>query len=75
MLTDECLFFLSHIRELDVRAMHEAAALFVGTHDFSSFRAVSNDMSFKSPVKTLEVACIQPGSSFAHKYFHRFDYI
>ncbi|XP_008276819.1 tRNA pseudouridine synthase-like 1 [Stegastes partitus] len=51
--------------ELDVEAMREAAAMLVGTHDFSTFRAVNSDMPFKSPVKTLDVVDIQPGSSFA----------
>ncbi|XP_026204475.1 tRNA pseudouridine synthase-like 1 [Anabas testudineus] len=57
--------------ELDVGAMREAAALLVGTHDFSSFRAVSSDMASKNPVKTLDAVNIQPGSSFAHAHFHR----
>lgn len=57
--------------ELDVKAMREAAALLVGTHDFSSFRAVNSDMPFKNPVKTMDVVAIQPGSSFAHAHFHR----
>lgn len=57
--------------ELDVRAMSEAAALLVGTRDFSSFRAVNSDMPFKSPVKTLDVASIQPGCSFTQAHFHR----
>ncbi|MEQ2194570.1 hypothetical protein XENOCAPTIV_000064, partial [Xenoophorus captivus] len=57
--------------ELDIDAMREAAALLVGTHDFSSFRAVNSDMPFKSPVKTMDVVAIQPGSSFAHSHFHR----
>lgn len=51
--------------------MHEAAALMVGTHDFSSFRAVNSEMSFKNPVKTMDVVSIQPGSAFAHSHFHR----
>ncbi|XP_007575028.1 PREDICTED: tRNA pseudouridine synthase-like 1 isoform X3 [Poecilia mexicana] len=59
------------IRELDIDAMHEAAALLVGTHDFSSFRAVNSDLPFKNPVKTVDVVTIQPGSSFAHSHFHR----
>uniref|UniRef100_A0A3B4Z3L6 tRNA pseudouridine synthase n=1 Tax=Stegastes partitus TaxID=144197 RepID=A0A3B4Z3L6_9TELE len=56
--------------ELDVEAMREAAAMLVGTHDFSTFRAVNSDMPFKSPVKTLDVVDIQPGSSFAGAHFH-----
>ncbi|XP_075951808.1 tRNA pseudouridine synthase-like 1 isoform X1 [Anarhichas minor] len=58
-------------RTLDVEAMREAAALLVGTQDFSSFRAVNSDIHFKSPVKTLNVASVQPGSSFVHAHFHR----
>ncbi|XP_060898047.1 tRNA pseudouridine synthase-like 1 [Labrus mixtus] len=57
--------------ELDVGAMCEAAALLVGVHDFSSFRAVNSDLPFKNPVKTLDVASIQPGSSFTQAHFHR----
>uniref|UniRef100_A0A3P8V4G7 tRNA pseudouridine synthase n=1 Tax=Cynoglossus semilaevis TaxID=244447 RepID=A0A3P8V4G7_CYNSE len=57
--------------ELDIGAMHEAAALLVGTHDFSTFRAVSSDLPFKNPVKTLEVADIRPGASFCLSHFHR----
>uniref|UniRef100_A0A3P8S608 tRNA pseudouridine synthase n=1 Tax=Amphiprion percula TaxID=161767 RepID=A0A3P8S608_AMPPE len=57
--------------ELDVEAMREAAAMLIGTHDFSSFRAISTDTPFKSPVKTLDVVDIQPGSSFASAHFHR----
>nr|XP_020448625.1 tRNA pseudouridine synthase-like 1 [Monopterus albus] len=57
--------------ELDVGAMRKAATLLVGTHDFSSFRAVNSDITFKNPMKTLDVAAIQPGSSFVHANFHR----
>ncbi|XP_026162406.1 tRNA pseudouridine synthase-like 1 isoform X1 [Mastacembelus armatus] len=57
--------------KLDVGAMHKAAALLIGTHDFSSFRAISSDLPFKNPVKTLDVVDIQPGSSFAQAHFHR----
>ncbi|XP_051932498.1 tRNA pseudouridine synthase-like 1 isoform X3 [Hippocampus zosterae] len=59
------------IRELDVEAMREAAAMLVGTHDFSSFRAVNSDMPFRNPVKTLDVASIQPGRAFVCEHFHR----
>lgn len=38
-------------RPLDARAMREAAAFFLGEHDFTSFRASS--CQAKSPVKTL----------------------
>ncbi|XP_061584613.1 tRNA pseudouridine synthase-like 1 [Cololabis saira] len=57
--------------ELDVEAMREAAALLVGTHDFSSFRAVNSDILFKNPVKKLDVLSIQRGSSFGQAHFHR----
>ncbi|MEQ2236114.1 hypothetical protein ILYODFUR_009126, partial [Ilyodon furcidens] len=70
-LTDENLCWSLRNTELDIDAMREAAALLVGTHDFSSFRAVNSDMPFKSPVKTMDVVAIQPGSSFAHSHFHR----
>lgn len=65
------LWFSLLLSELDVGAMSEAAALLVGTRDFSSFRAVNSDMPFKSPVKTLDVASIQPGCSFTQAHFHR----
>lgn len=51
--------------------MQEAIALLVGTQDFSTFRAVNNDMPFVNPVKTLTVASIQPGGSFAQAHYHR----
>lgn len=70
-LTDCELCWNLHNTELDVEAMREAAATLVGTHDFSSFRAINSDMLFKSPVKTLDVVDIQPGSSFAGAHFHR----
>uniref|UniRef100_A0A3Q2YUB1 tRNA pseudouridine synthase n=1 Tax=Hippocampus comes TaxID=109280 RepID=A0A3Q2YUB1_HIPCM len=54
-----------------VCAMREAAAMLVGTHDFSSFRAVNSDMPFRNPVKTLDVASIQPGRAFVCEHFHR----
>ncbi|XP_054472815.1 tRNA pseudouridine synthase-like 1 [Anoplopoma fimbria] len=70
-LTERDLCWNLRNKELDVGAMREAAALLVGTQDFSSFRAVSSDMHFKSPVKTLDVASVQPGSSFVQAHFHR----
>ncbi|XP_037107431.1 tRNA pseudouridine synthase-like 1 [Syngnathus acus] len=57
--------------ELDMEAMSEAATMLMGTHDFGSFRAVNSDMPFKNPVKTLDVASIQPGRAFACEHFHR----
>ncbi|XP_071750585.1 tRNA pseudouridine synthase-like 1 [Centroberyx gerrardi] len=70
-LTDCSLCWSLRNTELDVGAMRQAAGLLVGTHDFSSFRAFSSDMPFKNPVKTLDVARIEPGSAFAHTHFHR----
>jgi tRNA pseudouridine38-40 synthase len=43
-------------RELDVEAMREAAAVLLGEHDFSAFRAA--ECQAKSPVKTLHRADI-----------------
>nr|XP_057911882.1 tRNA pseudouridine synthase-like 1 isoform X2 [Doryrhamphus excisus] len=62
---------MEQIRELDVGAMSEAAATFVGTHDFSSFRAINSDVAFKSPVKTLDVVGIEPRKAFICEHFHR----
>ncbi|XP_053172114.1 tRNA pseudouridine synthase-like 1 [Scomber japonicus] len=70
-LTDHDLCWSLHNTELDVEAMHKAAAMFVGTHDFSSFRAINSDMAFKSPVKTMDVVSVKPGSSFAKAHFYR----
>ncbi|KAM6927954.1 tRNA pseudouridine synthase-like 1 [Xenentodon cancila] len=70
-LTDHNLCWSLPNVELDVEAMREAAALLVGTHDFSSFRAVNSDILFKNPVKKLDVLSIERGSSFAQAYFHR----
>ncbi|XP_004069217.1 tRNA pseudouridine synthase-like 1 [Oryzias latipes] len=70
-LTESNLCWDIQDTELDVEAMREAAAVLIGTHDFSSFRAVNSDMTFKNPVKTLDVASIQLGNSFASTYFHR----
>ncbi|KAI3370274.1 hypothetical protein L3Q82_025052, partial [Scortum barcoo] len=70
-LTDCDLCWNLHNTELDMGAMREATALLVGTHDFSSFRAINSDLPFKNPVKTLDVVCIQPGNSFVQAHFHR----
>ncbi|XP_045561540.1 tRNA pseudouridine synthase-like 1 isoform X2 [Salmo salar] len=59
------------ISDLDVGAMRDAAALLVGTHNFSSFRALNSETPFKDPVKTLEMASLELGDAFAHKHFHR----
>lgn len=57
--------------EIDVDSMREATAMLVGTHDFSSFRAINSDLPFKNPVKTMDQISIQPGSSFTRNHFHR----
>lgn len=57
--------------ELDVDSMREAAAMLVGTHDFSSFRAINSDLPFKNPVKTMDLISIQPSTSFTCSHFHR----
>lgn len=44
-------------RPLDAAAMHEAAQVLVGRHDFSSFRA--SLCQAKSPVKTLDVLSVR----------------
>ncbi|MDE2578655.1 MAG: tRNA pseudouridine(38-40) synthase TruA [Hyphomicrobiales bacterium] len=45
--------FVWHVaRELDVAAMHEAAQILVGRHDFTTFRAA--ECQANSPVRTLE---------------------
>ncbi|XP_058487928.1 tRNA pseudouridine synthase-like 1 [Solea solea] len=70
-LTDHKLCWSLRNTELDMGAMRAAASLLVGTHNFSSFRVANSEMPFKNPVKTLEVADIQPGCSFFHAHFHR----
>ncbi|MEQ9608314.1 MAG: tRNA pseudouridine(38-40) synthase TruA [Kiloniellaceae bacterium] len=47
---------------LDAAAMHAAAQLLVGHHDFTSFRA--SECQAKSPVKTLDVLSVQRGGEF-----------
>lgn len=69
-LPDPLCWYL-HTMELDLDAMREAAALLVGTHDFSTFRAVNSDLPFRSPVKKLDAVAIQPGRSFVQSHFHR----
>ncbi len=47
-----------HVRHpLDVRAMHDAAQVFVGTHDFTTFRAVA--CQSKSPIKTIDELSVE----------------
>ncbi|MBB5723151.1 tRNA pseudouridine38-40 synthase [Loktanella ponticola] len=45
-------------QELDLEAMHAAAALLLGTHDFTTFR--STMCQAKSPVKTLDRLDVTP---------------
>jgi len=46
-----------HVRKaLDARAMHEAAQVLIGLHDFTTFRDVN--CQSKSPVKTLDEASV-----------------
>ncbi|XP_073731993.1 uncharacterized protein [Misgurnus anguillicaudatus] len=59
------------IRTLNISAMKEAAALLLGTHNFSTFRALNSETPFKNPVKTLELAQLEPGDSFSQRHFHR----
>ncbi|XP_017538619.1 tRNA pseudouridine synthase-like 1 isoform X2 [Pygocentrus nattereri] len=73
VLTEALNFFLKPepIRELDISAMQEAGTILSGTHDFSTFRALSSDTPFKDPVKTMELVQVQPGLSFSQRHFHR----
>lgn len=69
-----------HPRALDADAMHDAARLLLGTHDFSSFRAT--ECQAASPVKTLdrldvirvgdEVQMIVEARSFLHHQVRNF---
>ncbi|MGL4811094.1 MAG: tRNA pseudouridine synthase A, partial [Beijerinckiaceae bacterium] len=43
-------------RALDIAAMQAAAAVFIGRHDFTTFRAT--ECQAKSPVKTLDVLTV-----------------
>ncbi|KAM9444317.1 tRNA pseudouridine synthase-like 1 isoform 1-T1 [Clarias gariepinus] len=57
--------------QLNVDAMREAGAVLQGTHDFSTFRALSSDAPFKNPVKTMDLVQVQPGLSFSQRHFRR----
>lgn len=69
-----------HPRALDAEAMHDAAGLLLGTHDFSSFRA--SECQASSPVKTLdrldvarvgeEVRLVVEARSFLHHQVRNF---
>ncbi|XP_057218855.1 tRNA pseudouridine synthase-like 1 isoform X2 [Triplophysa rosa] len=60
-----------HDTNLNISAMQEAAGLLLGTHNFSTFRALNSETPFKNPVKTLELAQLEPGCSFSQRHFHR----
>lgn len=45
------------IEELDAEMMHDAAQIFVGQHDFSSFRAA--ECQAKSPIKTIDEISVE----------------
>ncbi|XP_066526558.1 tRNA pseudouridine synthase-like 1 [Hoplias malabaricus] len=70
-ITEKDLCWALQNMELDINAMKEASSLLTGTHDFSTFRALSSDAPFKNPVKTMELVQIQPGLSFSQRHFHR----
>ncbi|XP_041747804.2 tRNA pseudouridine synthase-like 1 isoform X3 [Coregonus clupeaformis] len=70
-LTDANLCWGLRHTDLDVGAMRDAAALLVGTHNFSSFRALNSETPFKDPVKTLDKAGLELGDAFVHRHFHR----
>src|SRR5262249_8366076 len=47
-----------HVRaELDAAAMHAAAQVLIGQHDYTTFRDVA--CQAKSPIKTLDVATVE----------------
>ncbi|XP_036415413.1 tRNA pseudouridine synthase-like 1 [Colossoma macropomum] len=70
-LTERDLCWALRDTELDISAMQEASTVLTGTHDFSTFRALSSDAPFKDPVKTMELVQVQLGLSFSQRHFHR----
>ncbi len=57
-----------HVRkDLDAEAMHEAAQILVGHHDFTTFRDLA--CQSKSPVKTLDVARVSRVGEEVHLVF------
>lgn len=70
-VTEADLCWALHDTTLNISAMKEAAALLLGTHNFSTFRALNSETPFKNPVKTLELAQLGPGDSFSQRHFHR----
>ncbi|KAL6464471.1 hypothetical protein MHYP_G00267880 [Metynnis hypsauchen] len=71
-ITEKDLCWALRDTELDISAMQEAGTILTGTHDFSTFRALSSDAPFKDPVKTMELVQVQPGLSFSQRHFHRY---
>uniref|UniRef100_A0A669R145 tRNA pseudouridine synthase n=1 Tax=Phasianus colchicus TaxID=9054 RepID=A0A669R145_PHACC len=52
--------------------MQDAAQFLLGTHDFSTFCSLNSETPFRSPVKTILQADIQPSSGFlSHHYEYR----
>ncbi|XP_067243594.1 tRNA pseudouridine synthase-like 1 isoform X1 [Chanodichthys erythropterus] len=70
-VTERDLCWALRDTRLNIDAMQEASALLIGTHDFSTFRALNSETPFKNPVKTLELARLEPGVSFCQRHFHR----
>lgn len=58
---------------LDIPRIQEAAQFFVGTHDFSGFRSTSKDAPYRSPVKTLLQAQINPSASLLPNHLQSSD--
>ena len=57
-----------HVRQpLDAQAMHQAAQVLVGHHDFTTFRDAGCQSA--SPVKTLDVACVHQAGQEVHLVF------
>ncbi|KAG1931119.1 tRNA pseudouridine synthase-like 1 [Pimephales promelas] len=70
-VTERDLCWALRDTRLNINAMQEATALLIGTHDFSTFRALNSETPFKNPVKSLESARLEPGVSFSQRHFHR----
>ncbi|TSY83922.1 tRNA pseudouridine synthase-like 1 [Bagarius yarrelli] len=58
-ITEKDLCWTLWDTKLNIDAMREAGALLQGTHDFSTFRALSSDAPIKSPVKTMELVQVR----------------
>ena len=57
-----------HVRDpLDVPAMHQAAQVLVGHHDFTTFRDAA--CQAKSPIKTLDLATVTRAADEVHLVF------